>query len=146
VSVTSADGTLSLAITGVASADAGLPDLWRITWSLTNLGADRLEILETWLPHDQFRAGRESFEPPLALAPRASTVLVSTVESPLGLSETIENAFLILRTRSSGRNRRVFARLRVEHEGDGRIRPVIESLTTTKAGVVPGRADLTSGP
>jgi hypothetical protein len=138
------DGTLALTIDDVAPAGAGFPDGWRISWSLTNLGAEPLEVLESWLPHDQFRASRGSFEPPLVLPSGGSSVILSTVQSPR-TSETIENAFLILRTRSNGQDRRLFARLRIEHEGNGRIRPVLESLTTTPVGFVPGR-DLTIGP
>ena len=142
VSITTADGTLSLAISDVAPAGAGLADSLRITWLLANLGPEPLEVLETWLPHDQFRAGREPFDPPLWLQAGRSIVLLSTVHSPRGVSETVENAFLILRTRSNGQNRRVFARLRIENEKNGGIRPILESLTTTPEGFVAGQPTL----
>ena len=131
----------SLTITDVASAGSGLPDLWRITWFIENLAPEPIELLEAWLPHDQFRAARESLDPPRLLPPGGSAVLQSNVESP-HTPGTIENAFLILRARSTDQGRRVFARLRVEHDGAGRIRPVLESLTTTPVGFVPEETTL----
>ena len=140
------DGTLALDIGGVASAGAGLPNAWWITWLLVNRGPDPLELLEAWLPHDQFCAGRSAFDPPTLLPPGEGAVFDDEVYCPGAPGETVENAFLILRTRSSGQDRRVFARLRIEHTADGRIRPVLESLTTTPVGFVPGRAAPAAGP
>jgi len=61
----------------------------------------------------------------VVVAPRESHLLEVAVKAREQPGTLVENAFLILRTDVC----RVFARMRVEFDGAGRPRPVVEAVT-----------------
>jgi hypothetical protein len=111
------------------------PAVWRAGWSLVNQTGAPVELLESWLPHDQFHRKREAFEPVLVVAPGGRVVLTAEVNCLAAPGEIVENAFLILRARWTGRVWRIFVRLRVECNEDGQPTPYIEALTAQHVGV-----------
>lgn len=86
------------------------------------------------LPHGQFKSDDHRFEPPLDLAAGASSrfhVCVSCDE-PAGL--VTENAFVIFAARWSGEEWRIFVRIRVIVNAEGKPETATELVTTQKVG------------
>src|SRR5688572_15055586 len=101
-----------LSITPVAIERAG-ESSWRIRWEIANLSRGPVELVEVWLPHSGFNAARHVLEPSRTLLPRETVIFETGVRCSAQPGEIVENAFVILRVGSDGREWRVFARLRV---------------------------------
>jgi hypothetical protein len=126
---------LRLSLEEIGAVPAGPAGHWRTTWRLQNPMSVPVEVLEAWLPHDQFHAERQRFRPALAL-PAGGEILFSVEVSFASRDgEAVENAFLILRARYDRDLWRVFARLRIENDKTGSPVPIIEALTTDRAGL-----------
>jgi hypothetical protein len=105
--------------------------LIEVRWLLQNLGAEPLELEESWLPHGQFRGERQAFEPPVSLAPQGTLTHSREVDVAAATGSVIENAFLILRVRWQGKPWRVFARIRAAVALDHSIQPIVELVTVS---------------
>lgn len=105
-----------------------------MVWLLENRGADPLMVESVRLPHGQFKADEQRFQPPLHLPPRAHVEFSASVRchAPPGL--VTENAFLIVHMIWLGESWRIFARMRVVMTEDGRPETATESVTTQKVG------------
>ena len=103
---------------------AGEPGRWRVTWRVTDVSDVGVAIVEAWVPHGRFR-GEGHMPLNVVVAPRESHLLEVAVNAREQPGTLVENAFLILRTDVC----RVFARMRVEFDGTGRPRPVVEAVT-----------------
>ena len=98
----------------------------RASWRVENRTGAPLSLREAWIPHEKFRGARETFEPPRALAPGASLVVEQLVAFDAAVDAGLENSFVVLRFDEG----RVFARLRVDVEADGRVVPRVVRVTS----------------
>ena len=121
-----------LSVAFVSAARASTAD-HTVTWQVTNDGRGEVEILESWLPHGQFHAGREACVPASRLSPGAGVRISRRVRCG-GEGDEVANAFLILQLRFGGRDWRLFTRLRVMKEADGAVRPIVEVVTVQSVG------------
>jgi hypothetical protein len=108
-----------------------------VEWLLQNLGSEPLELEESWLPHGQFRGERQTFKPPISLAPQGTLIHIRKVDVAGAAGSVIENAFLILRVGWQGEPWRVFARIRSDIGQDGRIEPIVELVTASPVQPMP---------
>jgi hypothetical protein len=107
---------------------------WRIVWQLQNVGKGELRINSVRLPHGQFKADEQRFEPPIILESGASEEFESAVRctDPAGL--VTENAFVILYAIWLNGVWRIYARIRVTINTETQPEAVTESITYQKAG------------
>lgn len=108
---------------------------WRVVFRVVNHGAP-VVVHEAWVPHPRFRAPRESFDPPLRLAPGEARDLSFPVTADRSEGE-VENAFLVLRVSRDGDAWRVFARISVDFSPDGAPLPRVSRVTVDGA-TLPG--------
>lgn len=113
---------------------AGARGHWSVGWSVQNQGADSLSVLSVRLPHGQFRAEEHRFAPMLDLAPGQETEFTISIgcHEPSGL--VTENAFLIFHVVRLDEQWRIFVRIRVCVDNDGRPETKVESITTQRVG------------
>ena len=112
----------------------GTRESWSISWRIRNGGVHVLYIQSVRLPHGQFKAKEQRFEPALLLSPGANARFHTPVrcDEPVGL--VTENAFLIFHVVWLGEPWRVFARVRVEVDSNGEPKTAVELITTQKIG------------
>jgi hypothetical protein len=106
-------------------------ELLEVGWRLQNLGDGPLELEESWLPHGQFRAERQRFQPPLVLLSGQAVMHVRDVDIAAADGPVVENAFLILRVRWQDGPWRVFARMRAHITPEGAVTPIVELVTAS---------------
>ena len=109
-------------------------EYWSVEWEVKNRGEKRIQILAARLPHGQFKADEIRFEPPVELpADRSDRFRVSVrCHEPSGL--VTENAFVIFEVTWLGEAWRVFVRVRVIVDSDGKPSATPESITTQRVG------------
>jgi hypothetical protein len=110
------------------------PGYWNIMWKVKNLAARPLALLAVRLPHGQFKAAEQRFDPTMDLASNEQkqfTTLVQCDEPP-GL--VTENAFVILQIKWRGAPWRIFVRVRVIVNKKGEPNATTELITTQKVG------------
>ena len=112
----------------------GVMEYWSIGWTITNKGAGPLSVVAVRLPHGQFKADEQRFDPPVSLAPGESDQfrLAVRCEEPPGL--VTENAFVILSVIWLGEAWRIFVQIRVVVNAEGKPETVTELMTTQKVG------------
>jgi hypothetical protein len=112
----------------------GAADLWKISWLIKNRGRDSVEVVAAHLPHGQFKSEEWHFEPALILAPGESEEFHVSVRcnEPMGL--VTENAFVIFNVNWSDEPWRIFVRIRVTMNLDGRPETETEAITTQGVG------------
>jgi hypothetical protein len=112
----------------------GAMECWSLGWRITNRGAGPLSVVAARLPHGQFKSEEIRFEPPLDLPPGANEQFQTSVRchEPSGL--VIENAFVIFHVVWLSEPWRIFARVRVVVDADGKPSAVTESVTSQKVG------------
>ena len=107
---------------------------WKITWLLTNRGTHRLRVHAVRLPHGQFKSAEDSFDPAIELRPNGQTQFQTFVRCDEPPGEITENAFVILYVAWLDEPWRVFARIRVIVDSEGKPLATTESVTTQKVG------------
>jgi hypothetical protein len=117
----------------VAKRDIAGAD-WEISWSLTNLCADSLQLRSVRFPHQEFKSEEIRFEPRLDLPADREIEFTAHIvcDKPEGL--VTENAFAILYVNWSGESWRIFVRLKVVVESGGTLVATTEAITTQRAG------------
>jgi len=109
-------------------------DDWSIGWIVENKKAQSLKISSVRLPHGQFKAEEQKFEPALQLTGGAVVefeILVRCKEPP-GL--VTENAFVIFYVSWLNASWRIFVRVRVEVDAQLASVTAVESITTQRVG------------
>jgi hypothetical protein len=99
-----------------------------------NRGAKRLQILAARLPHGQFKSEELLFAPPLELLPGQGDTFQVSVRCDGPTGPVTENAFVIFQAIWLRESWRIFARIRVVIDPDGRPTATTESITTQKIG------------
>ena len=107
---------------------------WAIEWKIVNRGEASLKIQSVQLPHGQFKAEGQRFEPQIVLQPRAEARFRTDVCCDERPGPVTENAFLIFHAIWLGESWRIFVRIRVVVKAKGEPQTEIESITTQKAG------------
>ena len=123
-----------LSVESIACGTGGGPGKWRCAFTLSNRGQAAFQILEAWLPHNQFFSQRSLLHPPLSLPAGAEASLDVDVDFAEAPGVQVANAFLILRVDQGGRPWRVFARLLPVAQSDGKPAVLCESVTAQPVG------------
>ena len=107
---------------------------WLFEWRIQNLTEKPIKFLTARCPHGQFRSEERFFDPPFqAAAGRNATIEMPVLcDEPAGA--VVENAFLILTTEWREDKWRIFVRLRVMVDEDGRPGTVAVLITTQRVG------------
>ncbi|HKY09680.1 MAG TPA: hypothetical protein VJQ55_15630 [Candidatus Binatia bacterium] len=123
-----------VALRQITAARIETTEYWRVQWEVENRGDQAIQILSARLPHGQFRSEKITFGLPLDLLPRGRAQFEASVRchEPAGL--VTENAFIILQAIWAGERWRVFVRVRLVVDPDGKPDAVVESITTQKVG------------
>ena len=131
---TAGESTPQIALNQVSVERHKVMECWSIGWRITNRGAGPLSVVAARLPHGQFKSEEIRFEPPLNLSPDESAQFQTPVRchEPKGL--VTENAFVIFHVIWSSEPWRIFARLSVVVDSDGKPAATTESITTQKIG------------
>ena len=123
--------TVELTQSSVAAVTTGY---WKMRWIIQNTGANLFQLEKVRLPHGQFRAAEQEFDPSLDLEPGSAAEFDTVVycNEPTGL--VTENAFVIFAASWHGQQWRIFVRLRVVVDAQGEPQSVTEFVTTQKVG------------
>ena len=107
---------------------------WRIDWQIVNRGRGPLTLIAVRVPHGQFKAAEQRFEPTVTLEAGRAWRFYTEVAcaEPPGL--VTENAFVIFQVASSGNAWRIFVRISVVIDDAGAPRTKTESITTQEVG------------
>jgi hypothetical protein len=111
-----------------------VPDLWRITWRIENIGDGPLKILAARCPHGKFRCGEKEFSPALDLEVKERGEIGLQVRCGEPAGSIIGNAFLIMRVLWAGNPWLILARLRVLVNEEGVPRTVTQLITSQPVG------------
>ena len=112
----------------------GEMECWNIAWRIENRAREPVKIVSARLPHGQFKSEEIRFEPPLDLPPDANEQFQTSVRchEPSGL--VTDNAFVIFHAIWRSEPWRIFARVRVAVDADGKPAATTQSVTTQKVG------------
>jgi hypothetical protein len=107
---------------------------WIVEWRIRNMASHPLRIVSVRLPHGQYKAEEEHFEPALLLSSGQEARFKTRVrcDEPPGL--VTENAFLIFHALWFGEPWRIFVRVRVTVNADGEPETATELITTQQVG------------
>lgn len=109
-------------------------DIWNIGWGVKNTGSDPLQILTVLLPHGQFKSEENRLEPTMSLKPGDEVRIQTSVRCDEPPGPVTENAFAIFQVIWLGERWRIFARVRVTVNPDGRPQATTELITSQKIG------------
>ena len=107
---------------------------WRCSFEVTNQGKATLQVLSTWLPHDQFFGERRSLEQPLLVEPGESAPLEVEVTFTGEPGVAVVNAFLIMQVECGSQPWRTFVRLLPTMQLDGTLSVICEAVTVQPVG------------
>ena len=107
---------------------------WSIGWRVKNLNQDPLRLNTAQFPHGQFKATEQRFQPPIMVEPEESRRFEATVACPESAGTVVENAFVIFSAFWLDSPWRIFARLRVVVDAEGKPTTLTESITTQQVG------------
>jgi hypothetical protein len=107
---------------------------WNVGWQVRNTGTPSLKFASVRLPHGQFKSPEKQFEPALDLAPGLVTEFKTLVycDEPAGV--VTENAFAIFNVKWRAEEWRIFVRMRIVVDAEGKPVSTSESVTTQKVG------------
>jgi hypothetical protein len=130
----SGEASPEIALRQVTTERDGVRACWSIAWVVENKSANMLQIVAVRLPHGQFKSDEHRFEPALHLAAGASSQfqLCVSCSEPAGL--VTENGFVIFTVRWSGEEWRIFVRIRVAVNSEGKPETATELITSQKIG------------
>ncbi len=107
---------------------------WRIGWRVANSTGAHLIVSRVGVPHGQFKADEIKFAPAMVLHAGEVGQFHSDVRCAEPPGPVTENAFLIFHVTWSAASWRIFARVSVAVDTEGRPRAKTESVTTQKVG------------
>jgi hypothetical protein len=132
-----------IAVETVVSRPAATQGVFAVTWRIVNVTDGALAITEAWLPHGQFRAERQTYDPALELPAGGAIMLTRDVVVAAEPGETVENGFLILIVRRGEEVSRVLVRMAVHAAVDGSVQPRIDAITSHPVGFAPAQLGVT---
>jgi len=107
---------------------------WRIVWALKNLSRHPLRVASVRFPHQQFKSGAHTFEPPIDLNGDGDIEFEQLIQCEGGPGVVTENAFAIFYVTWLDAPWRIFVRLKVIVSVDGNPQTTTELITAQKAG------------
>jgi hypothetical protein len=107
---------------------------WRIGWKVENLAEHSLRLDAARFPHGQFKAAEQRFQPALVLGYRESAPFESIIACAEPAGAVVENAFVIFSAIWLDNRWRIFVRLRVVVDDQGKPTALTELITTQQAG------------
>ena len=107
---------------------------WGVRWVVTNLGTGPLSVSAARVPHGQFKAAEQRFEPAVTLEAGRVWHLYAEVACAELPGLVTENAFVIFQVTWSGKAWRIFVRISVVVDDAGAPRTKTESITTQEVG------------
>ncbi len=110
------------------------PHRWNIGWVLGNPERYPLRIRSLRLPHDQFKSEEKSFEPPVDVNGGEDLEIQTLVRCDEPVGHVTDNAFAIFDVIWLGEPWRIFARLRVVVNPDGKPETETQVITAQKVG------------
>jgi hypothetical protein len=113
--------------------------VWKVTWSIHNLGDSPLTILAARLPHGKFHGKEIQLKRPQELEPNGIGHLELEVRCSEAPGNVIENAFLIMRVVSVANEWLMLARFRVLINTGGTLSTTTERITAQLVGFSSGR-------
>src|SRR5438270_3404863 len=107
---------------------------WRIVWALKNLSRQPLRLTSVRFPHQLFKSGENTFEPPIDLNENGEMEFEQLIQCEGGPGLVTENAFAIFYATWLGAPWRIFVRLKVVVNADRNPQATTELITVQKAG------------
>jgi hypothetical protein len=123
-----------ISLSHVSVHPANVKGSWSIGWRVENLNQDSLRLNTAQFPHGQFKAAEQRFQPPMVVEPGESGRFEATVACPKSPGTVVENAFVIFSAFWLNSPWRIFARLRVIVDAEGKPTTLTESITTQQIG------------
>lgn len=108
--------------------------VWVIAWRVENLDPLPIRLDAARFPHSQFKADEQQFQPNLILGYKEAVQFESTVVCAEPAGSAIENAFIIFSVVWLERHWRIFVRLRILVDDQGKPVPLTEAITTQQVG------------
>ena len=93
-----------------------------------------MEFVAAWCPHGKFRSDEKTFDPPIPVNAGENTTIEMAVFCDEPAGAIIENGFLILTVEWLNQRWRIFVRLRVIIDENGRPETVTELISTQPVG------------
>jgi hypothetical protein len=110
------------------------PGWWKIIWLVGNIGSVNIAISSARLPHGQFKAEEQRFDPAIELEPGATSEFSTAVYCHERPGLVTENAFLIFYLMCLERPWRIFARLEIVVDPGGEPRATAALITNQRVG------------
>jgi hypothetical protein len=107
---------------------------WRIGWRVENLARHMLRSNAARFPHGQFKAAGQRFEPALVLGHTERVEFEATIACAEPAGVIVENAFVIFSAVWQDKPWRIFVRLRVIVDGEGKPKGIPKLITTQQVG------------
>ncbi len=118
----------------VSVSETGEAGIWRVIWKMVNQSDSSLSVLSARLPHGQFKAEEQQFEPPLRLNSGEQVQFCAPVRCYEPVGPVTENAFIIFQVIWSNEPWRIFVRVRVVVQASGEPETTVELITIQKVG------------
>jgi hypothetical protein len=109
-------------------------DLWNIAWCVKNPGPQPVRIATARLPHGQFKSEGSRFDPIINLPAIGEACFEIPVRCHEGPGLVTENAFVIFEVIWVGEPWRIFVRLRVVVDREGKPQTKTELITAQRVG------------
>jgi hypothetical protein len=109
---------------------------WMIRWAVRNRSAHPLYISNVRLPHGQFKSEEKSFDPAIDLKQEQEAEFQIFVKCDEPPGPVTENAFVIFYATWLEEPWRIFVRVRIVMNADGRPQATAESVTTQRVGLL----------
>ncbi len=107
---------------------------WLIAWKVENLDQRPIRLTAARFPHSQFKAGEQQFRPNFILGGKKAAQFETSVLCAAPAGVIVENAFIILSVVWLERHWRIFVRLRILVDDQGKPTAVTASITSQQVG------------
>jgi hypothetical protein len=107
---------------------------WLFQWRVRNATETPMTLFSVRVPHGKFKAEERKFEPVLKIAAQEHFILKVDIACREPPNTIIENAFLILLLNWQENQWRVFVRLQITIDQQGRPATTTESITVQQVG------------
>jgi hypothetical protein len=110
------------------------PGRWLFKWRVRNETETTMSLLSVRIPHGKFKAEERKFLPPSNILAEDSLFLEMVISCEEPPNTIIENAFLILLVDWQENHWRLFVRLQIKIDQQGRVDTATESVTVQQVG------------
>jgi len=130
----------SIAVKQVAPSRSENSGQWLFKWRVRNMTETPMSLVSVRAPHGKFKAEEREFGPEVKISAQDHFILDLAVACEELPNTIVENAFLILLVSWQENQWRVFVRLRITVDQQGRPQTTTESISAQQVGFsgVPG--------